>query len=83
MAKTKKMNIVVTVDEHDRVIIAVYDRDDHGEYVCIRESVLDLSSALQLGFSLQRACEDIMKKKAGAVEERIGRKVADVKVGRH
>ena len=83
MEKTKKMKVVVTADEHDQIIIAVYDRDDLGQFLCRRESVMTLSSALELGYTLQRVCEDIMKRKADDVEQRIGRKVADVKVGRN
>lgn len=83
MAKRKKLTIRVAIDEYERVIVAVYDIGTDGYATCVRESVLDPSSALQLGFELQRAYEDIIRRREEKMEELHGRKTIDIKVGRH
>jgi len=83
MARIAKLRVKVVVDEYDHVIVAVYDFAADGHATCVRENMLDASSALQLGVELQQASEFIMNRRAEELEKIHGRKTQQTMIGRH
>lgn len=83
MARIAKLRVKVAVDEYDHVIVAVYNIAADGYATCVRESVFDVSSALQLAYELQQASEFIMKRRADELEKVHGRKTQQTAIGRH
>lgn len=78
MARMAKLRIEVDVDEHDRVILTVYENE-----ILVRENIMVASAAMALGQRLQSAYEAVIERKNQRLEEKIGRKVHMSVIGRH
>lgn len=78
MARMAKLRIEVDVDEHDRVILTVYENE-----ILVRESIMVASAAMALSQRLQSAYEAVIERKNQRIEEKIGRKVHTTVIGRH
>jgi len=80
LEKVVQRRIAVKTSSSKTVLLVVWEVDEKtGATVEIRTSELTTSAALELGFQLQKACEDILRQHGEDVERIHGRQCRDVK----
>lgn len=80
MEKVIQRSIDVALGDNKTVLLIVRETNEKtGEVVTIRTSALSPSAALELGFKLQKVCEDLLQQHGEEVERIGGRHCRDVK----